>query len=132
MRLTLKKEKRPFENTIPLINVVFLMLIFFLFAGTIDRDSAKDINPAEVAEEAERELIAGALIVDAEGAMTMEGAEISLPDIADTGPYSKEAPLMLVADKSLNAKSLTRLLGQLKKLGVNHISLITIKGQGNG
>ena len=33
------------ENTIPLINVVFLMLIFFLFAGSVAKDDARRIDP---------------------------------------------------------------------------------------
>ncbi|MEP4474200.1 MAG: biopolymer transporter ExbD, partial [Lentilitoribacter sp.] len=35
MRLERRHKQKQQENTIPLINVVFLMLVFFLIAGTI-------------------------------------------------------------------------------------------------
>ncbi|MEL7528591.1 MAG: biopolymer transporter ExbD, partial [Pseudomonadota bacterium] len=45
MRMRQQQRRDPPENTIPLINVVFLMLIFFLFAGSIARDDARKIEP---------------------------------------------------------------------------------------
>ena len=45
MRLHRTYSNQHKENTIPLINVVFLMLVFFLIAGTIAPSNDKDINP---------------------------------------------------------------------------------------
>ncbi len=44
MRMKSPQRREPPENTIPLINVVFLMLIFFLFAGSVARDDARKSN----------------------------------------------------------------------------------------
>ena len=45
MRLKRANRNSQHENTIPLINVVFLMLVFFLIAGTIAPSSDHEIDP---------------------------------------------------------------------------------------
>lgn len=45
MKLQAKSISKEHENTIPLINVVFLMLIFFLIAGTIAPSSDFEVSP---------------------------------------------------------------------------------------
>ena len=42
--------RRPFEAMVPLINIVFLLLIFFLLAGTIAPQSPVDVTLPEGAQ----------------------------------------------------------------------------------
>lgn len=125
MRLRVKQQKKPLENTIPLINIVFLMLIFFLFAGTIDRDVAKSIKPAETDAQSERERIASALVITAEGSLLMHEQQVSIEDVMAQAPA--ETPLMIVADKDLSGPELLRILADLKAQGVKDMTLITVR-----
>jgi biopolymer transport protein ExbD len=125
MRLKTKPQKRTFENTIPLINIVFLMLIFFLFAGSIDRDDAKNVSPAETQEQSSRELIAGALIIAPDGTITQNEQPVLVEDLMPL--EGNKDPLMVVADKALSGQTLARTLAGLKKQGFSDITLVTVR-----
>ncbi|KZL15534.1 biopolymer transporter ExbD [Pseudovibrio sp. Ad26] len=125
MRLKTKPQKRKFENTIPLINIVFLMLIFFLFAGSIDRDDAKNVSPAETQEQSSRELIAGALIIAPDGTITQNEQPVLVEDLMPL--EGNKDPLMVVADKALSGQTLARTLAGLKKQGFSDITLVTVR-----
>lgn len=125
MRLKTKPQKRKFENTIPLINIVFLMLIFFLFAGSIDRDDAKNVSPAETQEQSSRELIAGALIIAPDGTITQNEQPVLVEDLMPL--EGNKDPLMVVADKALSGQTLARTLARLKKQGFSDITLVTVR-----
>ena len=45
------------ETILPMINVVFLLLIFLMLMGHISQRSALDIDPAESAQSAEKRRI---------------------------------------------------------------------------
>ncbi|WP_108819440.1 ExbD/TolR family protein [Pseudovibrio sp. Alg231-02] len=125
MRLKTKPQKRTFENTIPLINIVFLMLIFFLFAGSIDRDDAKNVSPAETQEQSSRELIAGALIIAPDGSISQNEQPVHVEDLIPLD--GNKDPLMVVADKALSGQTLARTLAALKKQGFSDITLVTVR-----
>ena len=78
MRLKRPVRRTPPENTIPLINVVFLMLIFFLFAGSIARDDARRMEPPVDITEDESIRSTGALIIDRDGHTHAQDTEISV------------------------------------------------------
>ncbi len=125
MRLKTKPQKRTFENTIPLINIVFLMLIFFLFAGSVGRDDAKNVSPAETQEQSNRELVAGALIIAPDGTMTQNEQSVIVEELIPL--EGSKDPLMIVADKALSGQLLAQTLAALTKQGFSNITLITIR-----
>lgn len=101
------------------------MLIFFLFAGTVDRDVAKSIKPAQTDAQSERERIAGALVITAEGSLLMQEQPVSIEDVMTQA--SAETPLMIVADRDLPGPELVRILADLKEQGVKDMTLITVR-----
>jgi len=129
MRLKLPVRRTPPENTIPLINVVFLMLIFFLFAGTIARDDARRVEPPADITEDENIRSTGALIIDRDGHTHAQDAEISVEawlEAARTGDAA-DGPLKVAADGDLPADKLEEVLATLSKAGGTNVVLITRK-----
>ncbi|WP_068087809.1 ExbD/TolR family protein [Polycladidibacter stylochi] len=124
MRLSVPKKKQSLENTIPLINIVFLMLIFFIFAGTIDRDDAKSVRVPEKSEKTEQISASGALVVAQDGSLQMNETAIELEQI-NKELYSKEEPLVVVASKDMQAINLLKIINELKKSGITEILLLT-------
>lgn len=130
MRMKSQQRREPPENTIPLINVVFLMLIFFLFAGSVARDDARQIEPPLNILEDETIRSTGALVVDPEGKTFAGDVEISVADWLgqrdeDAG---EDGPIKLAADGSLKADALEKVLQDLKSAGRTDIVLITRRG----
>ena len=129
MRLKLPVRRTPPENTIPLINVVFLMLIFFLFAGSIARDDARRVEPPADITDDESIRSTGALVIDREGRTHAHDAEITVEAWLETGKASAtaDAPLKVAADGDLPADRLEEVLATLSKAGATNVVLITRK-----
>ncbi|ADZ70595.1 ExbD/TolR family protein [Polymorphum gilvum] len=131
MRLKVPSRRAVPDNTIPLINIVFLMLIFFLFAGSVARDDARRIEPPANISEDENVRSTGALVIDSEGRLFLGDAEVTLEDYlatqaaAETGAGS----LRIAADGGLPADRLEEVLAQLAGSGAKEVVLITRKVQ---
>lgn len=135
MKLSAKPERRPPENTIPLINVVFLMLIFFLFAGSIARDDARRVEPPIDMVEDEVIRSTDALVIDRGGELYSRGEPVELESwvaVAKTadGPMAPGMPIKIAADGDLPADRLEEIMKQLKQDGLEDIVLITRRGTG--
>ena len=130
MRIRKPERREPPENTIPLINVVFLMLIFFLFAGSIARDDARKVEPPLNILEDETIRSTGALIVDPKGRTFAGKAEITIADwlARQEGAEGDGGPIKVAADSKLKADALEKVLQDLKAAGRSDIVLITRRG----
>ncbi len=126
MMRTRPKRQKP-EPTITLINIVFLMLIFFLVAGTL----AQPLDP-ELTLVRARDLAAqppdDALVIDAAGELSYRG--IPLPDI---DAYVSEhigdrSALRIVPDRNLPARQLVQIGNQLRAAGAERVILVTERG----
>jgi len=131
MRMKRPERREPPENTIPLINVVFLMLIFFLFAGSIARDDARRVEPPLNIIEDETIRSTGALIVDPEGRTFSGGGETTVADWLEQrgATAAQDGPVKVAADGTLKADLLEEVLAELKQAGRSDIVLITRRGQ---
>lgn len=128
MRMKRAQRREPPENTVPLINVVFLMLIFFLFAGSISKDEARQIEPPINIVEDETIRSTGALVVDPEGKIYFGDVEISVVDWLTQQVGTEDGPLKVAADGDLKADVLEKLIAELKASGRTDIVLITRRG----
>ena len=130
MRMRQQQRRDPPENTIPLINVVFLMLIFFLFAGSIARDDARKIEPPLNILEDETIRSTGALVLDPEGRTFAGEDEVTVADwlASKDGDDEADGPLKVAADGTLKADQLEKILEELKAAGREDIVLITRRG----
>lgn len=116
------------DSTTALINIVFLMLIFFLVAGTIAQplDGAlKLVRTADLDSSAPPD----ALVVAADGAMTYRG-----DPVADAARYvalrGDDAPqvVRLVPDRDLPAAQLVRIGADLRRAGAQRVVIVTERG----
>lgn len=108
------------ENIVPMINIVFLLLIFFLLTATIAPPDLFPVTPPE-AEGVTAQLPPGTpLHVSADGALALGPLrdEEALAALAGHG-----VPLVLRADAALPGSELASLLTRLSALGVNEIDL---------
>lgn len=127
MRLKRPLRRTAPENTIPLINVVFLMLIFFLFAGSIARDDARRVEPPKSIAEDETIRSTGALIVDLDGDTHAQDRAVTVEAwLAERGASELSAePLKIAADATLSADKLETILKALADAGAGDVVLIT-------
>ena len=130
MRLARPPKRNPQESTITLINVVFLMLIFFLIAGTLTPPLDKDVTLISTLESEQAEP-PDALFVTADGVMRARGDEVTA-DAYVAAVRQKELLLpedpvtvKIAADRDLPAERLIGIVGELRDAGAARITVVT-------
>ncbi|KIC08740.1 biopolymer transporter ExbD [Leisingera sp. ANG-M1] len=113
------------EPTIALINIVFLMLIFFMIAGTLAVPLDKDVTLIE-AKNLERREPPDALVVHADGRLTLRGEVL-----ADAAAYAavlsddEREAVRIVPDRDLPARDLVKLGNALRAAGAKRVLLVS-------
>ncbi len=118
------RRARNRESVVPMINVVFLLLIFFLMTAQIAPPDPIEITPP-VAELEVADLPPDALYVAANGDLAY-GATRGDAVLAALAARVEDSTLPLRADADLPAPALARLLEQLRAIGIHDVSLIAV------
>ncbi|MFN4155157.1 MAG: ExbD/TolR family protein [Paracoccaceae bacterium] len=123
MRLAPPPRRRA-EPTITLINVVFLMLIFFLVAGQVAAPVDRDIRLIE-AEALATRAPDDALAVRADGTTLWRGDETTPEAFAAARIAEGAEVLRLVPARDLPAQDLLRIANSLRAAGATEVRLVT-------
>lgn len=128
------RHRMPVEDTLagrlnltPLIDMVFILLIFFMVTSTFTKESGVDVSrPA--AQSAVTQERAGIFVsVTAEGAIWIDRREVELMAVrAHVERLRVEAPegsVLLVADKSAPTGLTIQVLDQIRLAGVTHVAV---------
>ncbi|MCC5859266.1 MAG: biopolymer transporter ExbD [Ectothiorhodospiraceae bacterium] len=130
MRLPEAPRREPAENIIPLINIVFLLLIFFMLAGALTRPDVLDVRPPETQAGDPAELPdEGVILLAADGRLAFAGRELEPRalerEVADWLADGPERRLTLKADADVAADRLLDLLDLLRDAGADHLMMLT-------
>ena len=124
----------PVEPTLALINVVFLLLLFFVVTGTIVYQHDRSILPPTSLLLTPGKAPADAVYVDAEGALSFRGEPHDAAAIARLLQAERQGEdsdaartVQLVADRSLNARTLLGIVQDLRDQGLHSLSIVTVR-----
>ncbi|CUH98618.1 ExbD/TolR family protein (plasmid) [Leisingera aquaemixtae] len=127
MDLTDPPRRPRAESIVPMINVVFLLLIFFLMTSRLAQPDPFEVTPPKAALDTEATAEA-VLYIDAQGQMQFDGAGGEAA-IARLAAASAGSPVVqLRADAGLEAAALARILRQLAAAGLSRAEL-TVRPQ---
>ncbi|WP_116599093.1 ExbD/TolR family protein [Primorskyibacter marinus] len=124
-RLKSNSEREP---TTALINIVFLMLIFFLVAGTLAPSLDKNLKLVRT-KDLDRHAPADALVVHPDGRLSVRGM-----DVSDAASYFAELDedarkrVRVVPDQALPASALVALGRDLRSAGAESVVIVTERG----
>ncbi|MEP5762287.1 MAG: biopolymer transporter ExbD [Litoreibacter sp.] len=124
----LAKAKSQREPTIALINIVFLMLVFFMVAGTLAQPLDKELKLVNT-DDLEGRAPPDTLVIYPDGRLTYRGedqasAEVYLATLTE----EERANIRLVPDRTLPAQDLMRIAGELRRAGAGKILIVTQRG----
>ncbi|MEM7668229.1 MAG: biopolymer transporter ExbD [Pseudomonadota bacterium] len=112
------------ENIVPMINVVFLLLIFFLMAAQIAPPEPFPVAPPEArAEPGDSGPIV--LHLSADGALGFRDV-LGQAAVAAAALAADQAPLHLRADRAAEAVEVARVVARLTAAGIRDVRLITV------
>tara|TARA_R110002167_G_scaffold30450_4_gene100845 strand:+ start:3391 stop:3816 length:426 start_codon:yes stop_codon:yes gene_type:complete len=123
------------DNLIPLINVVFLMLIFFMVAGVIRESDGADIHhPASLSTKALAQEIV-TLVVNKDESIVLDDMLLNhetlttqLLQMRKEKQNIADLYLVLRVDNSLPAKGLHKVLKSIREAGLLKVQLLTEQG----
>ena len=122
-----KRPRSTEENVLPLINIVFLLLIFFMLAGVLAQNPPFELNsPATAETEEAAQLQRQVLAVAADGRLAFAGEPIERDDLAEAlADWPDDKPLQIRADGGIKAESMTGLFAALRSAGISEVDLLT-------
>lgn len=128
MKITRPVPRRRPEGTIALINVVFLLLIFFLVAGSLTPPLDGDVSLVET-NDADASGPPDAVSARIDGQLYYRGDPVTAAAFLESRQNDAEqgaAPeIKLVADKDLPARRLLEILEEFRSLGAGRVLVIT-------
>ncbi|MCC9625438.1 biopolymer transporter ExbD [Thalassospira sp. MA62] len=114
------------EPMLPLINIVFLLLIFFMIAGSLQKLGPFDVDPpaSQTAEsQPENTLV---LWFGQNGEIGVEDQQGTLENIESLLPADfADRPFEIRADRATEGAMVVSLLKRLQELGVDKVQLMT-------
>lgn len=126
------------DGILPLVNIVFLLLIFFMVAGRLAASDPFGVEPARSAAEGEAPPGPPLILLGADGRLALDGAEMEeqalveavAARVAARRAAGGAAEARLKADGGAEAAALVALLGKLKAAGVETAVLLTARAGG--
>ena len=119
------------DGIIPLINIVFLLLVFFLLAGYIAPPEPADITPPISASAPDDPAEPAVLHIGADGAVQNNG--VIVPDlmaaITAIAGADSAAPVIIRADQAAPAKKVLEVASALQMARLNESRLVVIQGR---
>ena len=117
------------NNLLPLVNIIFLLLIFFMIAGVIQKQKELydvDLGTATIDNYVEREI--NTLFINNDGSLVFNDNNIPFSSLEEKiSKLNKKSELMIAADKELTAGRLNKVLLILNNQSIEKIYLMTSK-----
>ena len=130
MKLRHRENFRSNENSmLPLVTIIFLLLIFFMIAGVIQKQKELyeiDLGKATIDMYVEKEI--NTIFINDDGSLIFNDKPIAFDNLSSLVAKIKDkSELMVAADKELSAYRLNQVLLILAKQDIKKIFIMTSK-----
>jgi biopolymer transport protein ExbD len=126
-----KPRRRPADEdqrVLPLINVVFLLLIFFMVAGQLSKTDAVKIEPPLSDSKKEAAEPPLQILITSDGRIVLGGKETTLDALSgELGAMRDEhgGTVHVKADGAVDAVAVIAVLNRIKAAGATKVNLLT-------
>ena len=122
------KDKRDYEDDglLPLVNIIFLLLIFFMIVGAIEKNILRDdlVLPEVTLDKFENKDIVK-IFYDENKNIFLNDAPVNIKDLRNRIKTLEVKDVVLIADKSLLVRDINIILFELKQNQINNIKLLS-------
>ncbi|MDA7841710.1 biopolymer transporter ExbD [Gammaproteobacteria bacterium] len=131
MRIKIKNQIiKNEDNLLPLVNIIFLLLIFFMLAGVIAKQKElHNVNLASATIEEYIEKDKNTLFINADGTLTLNDQSVSESLLKEKLMVLKTDNILIAADGSLDSSSLNKILLILSNSKIKNVTLLSNKNE---
>jgi biopolymer transport protein ExbD len=128
MKLKLYKTKNPRIEMLPLIDVVFLLLVFFIYAmlSMAVHRGLPVVLPASSTAKIDKKLVLS-VSIKSDGEIYIDKHQVALEDLAETlkirALHETDPGVLLFADRDISYQKLFKVLDRIQMAGIHRISL---------
>lgn len=133
----MRRRRQVFDDSVqidmtPLIDMVFILLIFFIVATSFVRESGVEVNRPSARSAAARENVAMVIGITGAGQIFIEGRQIDIQNIRGRmNSFLAEVPggsVVIAADKSCPTGITVKVLDHCRLAGVTNLSVAAEAG----
>lgn len=114
----------------PLIDMVFILLLFFIVTTVFVKDKALDIDRPSQASSGMVAKSSLLVVITAQGQLRVNGEAIAINNLRSwvkNRLTAKESSVVILADKKTSVNSLAEVMDECKLAGATKISLATVE-----
>ena len=130
MRFEPPRPRSDEERILPLVNVVFLLLIFFMIAGRLAATDPFQVSPPQSASEGQHEAQELLVLVGADGRLALDGEVMDesafSSAISDRLASNESTRVRLKADGQAQTTQIIAVMELLRDAGVERLKLLTV------
>tara|TARA_Y100000992_G_scaffold255095_1_gene188200 strand:- start:417 stop:809 length:393 start_codon:yes stop_codon:yes gene_type:complete len=114
------------ENLLPLVNIIFLLLIFFMLAGVIAKQKEMydvDLATAVIDEYADEDN--EIIFIKSDNTIIFNDVAITSQSLGNKLKDLKDKNIIIAADKNISTNMLNKVLIKLNKNQISNVRLLT-------
>ena len=127
------QEEEP-DTILPLINVVFLLLIFFIMTGALHAVDYFNVNAPSSSSEFQASLDDTVILVGGDGRIAIDNKEVDEVDlqlsVSDKLAANAGAIFRIKADGRVDAARVVEVMELIEAVGVRRVMLLTLEPDG--
>lgn len=122
-----KRSRSAEDSLLPLINIVFLLLIFFMLAGVLTQKPPFKVEaPGTTEIQDATELQNQVLDIDVNGRLAFAGQTIKRNELAEAlAGWPDDKSLQVRAAADIKARKLADLFAALRRIGISQVNVLT-------
>ena len=130
MRIPREKPERELINITPLIDVVFILLVFFMLAGSIEPEDAFPVQPAASSSDTRGDIQDLVILIGQGGEIAINDREVPRDDLEEEIrtilTATPDALIQLKPDGTAEAKEVIAVMEDIRNGGASYIVLLTV------
>ena len=114
------------DNLLPLVNIIFLLLIFFMLAGVIAKQKEMyDVNLATAVIDKYSETENNILFIRSDDSIVFNDTIMTTKSLGEKLKQLKDKDIIIAADRFVSTARLNKILIELNKNKISNVTLLT-------
>tara|TARA_B100001059_G_C17838261_1_gene589826 strand:+ start:696 stop:1106 length:411 start_codon:yes stop_codon:yes gene_type:complete len=125
-----KTNKNKLPNLVPLINIVFLLLIFFMLSGTLAKTDLFEVSPPKSNTSSSAEAPEFVILISDDSKIALDNQPIKIKDLetilAKILETTSIEEILIKADGNAKAGILSTVIKHIRNVGIKRAAIVTL------